>query len=351
MKSQDVLKQLYATLPALTDKFSGDVGILSVSANGSNVVTVETSAPHALQNGSYVNIRDVFYPTPVESASRLLDKLFITTLEDHDFTLKYQGSAELLGSNEPEFVGEFSVLDVPNRRQIICEIEDSGAVDATGSVVLIEKTGFKKNQLNGFKHITLIDETHFSFVIDAALTFSYSGGVVTTGYRMATAIDLESIIKMYTAEQLDDFWLFVVVGDVVASKDRRNNSDAVYVSNNPAGYRQESVHNLSIYVLATTSTSLSAGSVRDDMEDIAKALMKSVCGFKVDNGTSSRDYYSMVFESHRTAFYNDAIYAHVFNYQSVGQITEQDIFANDNSVAFRDVFLEMMIVPQDIGDV
>lgn len=348
MKASNILQQLYREIPSLTNYFSDGVDIVNISANNSTTVLVETSTPHELVDQSYVNISGVKYPTEVLSITRFKKILTIVTETPHDFTYGRQKTVEVIGANEANLNGVFDISAIPNRNTIVAQITDAGDFTGTGDMKVLEETGFAQSKINGLKQITLIDETNFSYTVPSALTFSYSGGFVTTSYRMASAIDEETALAMYTAQETEDYWLFVIVGPVVASKDRHNNSDAIYSQNTNAAYKQETVHRLDILVIANASDFLSSMTIRDNMEDIAKALVASLCAYKVDNGFSAGNYYSLVFDSHQTASYNKAVYSHNFSFQSVGQINDMDVFVPKDDVAFRDVDLAMIFYPKNI---
>lgn len=345
MKAYDVLQKLYSTLPQLTNYFSEEVNIVSVVGSGTDIIAIETDQPHLLDNGSWVDISGITYNLPIDTLKRFGKVITIVTLENHDFTLDYQENAVISGANEPEFNGTFKVAAVPNRKTLLLECLDSGAFDGTGSMVIEESTGYQKNILNGIKQVVVVDDTNFTYQVDSDLTFNSTNGIVTVGFRMGFAMTVEDAVDMYTKQNQDDYWLFVKIGSVQASKDRNNNSDAIYVFNQNTGYRQQTIHGLSIYVVATTTESISAMEIVDSMEDVYKSLIKSLCG----NLINDDDYYTLVFDSHRTEFYDRARYCHVFDFQTVEQITNKEVFSPDVSVAFRDVFLDMTIYPKNIG--
>lgn len=349
MKSYDVLQQLYATIPELTDKFSDSIGIASIQAVDSTEIHVITDSDHDLKTGSHVNISGIDYNTPIVSISRSGEAAIVITSEDNDLTEGYQESVVISGASEPQFNGSFKLLSVQNRTTFIVSVEDSGAENSVGGG-LKESTGYNVGLINGVKEITVLSENSFSYEIDSALTFyETNSGLATIGYRMATAIRGDDVLDMYTRQELSDYWLFVVVGAVSASKDRKNNSDAIYVFNAESGYKQETVHTLEIYVVANSSDSVAGRKIRDSMEDVATALIKSLCGKRISNGNSSGDYYSIVFDSHLTAYYDRAVYIHGFNFQSTGQIGDEDINHQTDSVAMRDAFVESDYVTSRIG--
>lgn len=92
MKADDVVRQLFAVMPRLTNLFSDERQITSLTRSGSTVTAV-TATDHELVTGNYVNILDAKAPisissitrdVPVASIERINQTAFVTTNGNHN---------------------------------------------------------------------------------------------------------------------------------------------------------------------------------------------------------------------------------------------------------------------------
>ena len=89
MKASDVIKQLQAVLPTVTDLFSESVGIASLTRLGATV-TATTSAAHELTTGAGVTITGAESPTTISSLTFLDGVATAITATNHDLTEGFQ---------------------------------------------------------------------------------------------------------------------------------------------------------------------------------------------------------------------------------------------------------------------
>lgn len=349
MKASQAIEQLYATLPFLTNEFSEKVTITDITFSGTTA-TVTTESSHGLEVEDTCTILDLYAPLDITSITRVADKLTVVTSSNHDITEGFQESVTLSGSNESEFNGTFGVIGVDSSAEIILSTVDSGATVATGSPILEQKTGFSYNGVVGYKTVTSVANLNtFTYTMQSSLSGSISGsGSVAVGFRITGAVSFESALDMYTANPDDKYWAFVVSGSNTASKDRGNNSDAIYVYNANTGFRQELNQSFSVFVFATASSEVDAYPIKDTMQEIGVSLTKSLVGAKLDNGYGVQDYYGTVFDTHLTHFYNKGMYAHNFIFQTTTQVVNDDIFAESNDVAFNSADIEMNVILADM---
>lgn len=349
MKVADAIKQLYAKLPFLTDKFSQSVDITDIVFSGTTA-TVTTDTAHGLETDDLCTVTNLYAPIAITSINRLDTILTVVTTIEHDLTAGFQETVTLSGSNEAEFNGNFSIASVVDKFTFKLTTADSGALSATGSPILQQVTGNLYNQIAGFRTVTsAVDANTFTFELTSTLNSTIDAtGSVSVGYRITGAVDFESALGCYTANDDNEYWAFVVSNSNIASKDRKNNSDGVYTFNANTGYRQELNQTFTVFVFATASEENDAYLIKDDMQDMAVHLIGSLCGAKFDNGFGAGSYYANVFDTHLTQFYNNGIYAHSFIFQTTTQIVNSDIFEPDTDVAFRNINLNMNVVVENL---
>ena len=91
MKVKDAILQMYKTVPFKTDLFTQSIDIDSVVLS-SNLATVTTKEYHGLDKDDTCTILGLYFPRDIVSITRVLDKLSIETVSNHDFTENYQKS-------------------------------------------------------------------------------------------------------------------------------------------------------------------------------------------------------------------------------------------------------------------
>ncbi len=342
MKVTQAIEQLYAKLPFLSEKFSQSVGIVDIVFSGTEA-TVTTDTAHGLETTDFCTITGLYAPIEIDSLVRDETVITVVTTDPHDLTANFQETVTLSGSNESEFNGEFSIASIVSDSTFQLTTTDSGALEATGSPVLHQETGYLYNQIIGYNQVTsAVDANTFTFALTSSINATISAlGSVAVGYRITGAVSFESALAMYTDNSEDEYWAFVVSNSNIASKDRKNNSDGVYTFNQNTGYKQELNQTFTVFVFATASSHTDAYLIKDDMQDIAVDLIGSLCGAKFNNGLCVGNYYANVFDTHLTQFYDKGIYVHSFIFQTTTQISDGDIFTQSTDVAFRNINFEM----------
>ena len=352
MRASDVVLQLAANLPRFTDLFTDNFDVISASTLvvGSDLeVTLTTSVAHGLSIGQGVNILGAKTPITISSFIRAGTIGTITTLTDQDFTFGEIGgaisgggsvNAEVSGATEAEFNGQFKITGILNRRTIQVEMADSGATVATGSPIL--ENGYSTLQTyNGIKSITAVPTTDsFTYVLvgGAALLDPVGTISVKANARISSTISLESIVDAYTAQGINKLWGFVVLEDVIASKDRRILSDATDNIQRSNYFRQQIIQPLSFYVVFPTAVAEIVGrQSRDLAEEIFKPICQSILFKRFDSLLSVGEYNPLQFLSHGFGFYNDAFYIHQYSFEQVADLFFGDTVGYDDDVAFRDI--------------
>lgn len=349
MKVSQAIEQLYMKLPFLTDKFTRDVGIVQVEFD-EFVVSIKTDTAHGLEVGDTCTILGLYAPLLIDTMTRTNDKILVVTNSAHDLTQGFQTQVTIDGAEEEEFNGIFKLLQVIDKTNFIIETIDSGPTVATGAPILEQTTGSTYGQIVGYRTVTAVsDENTFSFIIQTSITATIESlGSVAIGFRITGAVDFNSALASYTDQPDGEYWAFVVSNANIASKDRKNNSDAILTYNGNTGYRQELNQTFTVFVFATASSHADAYPIKDDMQDMAVALINTLVGAKFDNGLEAENYYGNVFDTHLTQFYDKGIYAHSFIFQTTTQIGNADIFVRNDDVAFREIDLTMNVIVGDL---
>lgn len=342
MKAIDVINQLKAVLPTLTTKFSSQLSLVSITPSGTTA-TATTVDPHNLVTADSVNITDSFAPVAISAITRSGTVATATTATNHDITVNdsqpFHTEATISGANEAEFNGTFPLLSSPNRKTFTFAVDDSGPVSGSGSMLLVDPPS--AFGYNGVHVITVAGSTTFTYTLPATLTEAAIGGTVNAGMRITGGINPDRIREMYTKQSIDDLWAFVSLGDTVASKDRDGRNDAITSVMPGQSLRQQIYQELSVIIYAPTVDDLSGREARDDIESIRPFLFKSLLGVQFDNSVDKPAKYGLSYAGDGAEEYTTAFYAHVFNFQLLEDITNEDTVAEPFSVAFRDIDMTM----------
>jgi len=347
MKAEAVINQLALRLPQYTDKFTTNISVVSLTRSGTTV-TVETAAVHGLTVGKQVNIQGAKTPLTIASLTRSGTVGTLVLDNNHDMTEGENTSVELSGAVEAEFNGTFTLLSVQNRKTITFTMADAGPVTATGTPLLLNGASILQ-QYNGLWAVaTVPDTTHFTYEITDTTLYTPAAGTISARLepRISGAISEERLIAAYTAQPTGNYWAFVVLGDVIASKSRHIESDAVDNLQRGHEYRQQIVQPFTVFVFIPTSAEVSARDARDAAEDLFRPICRALIQKKFDSGLNVGAQNPVVFTDHGFVAYNAAFYVHSYAFQATADITFEDTIGYDDDVAFRDISLTMGV---DVG--
>lgn len=344
MKAEDIVRQLQIRLPLFTDLFTDNASVISLILSGSTV-TATTSAAHGFSINQYVNISGAQTIIKIDTFTRSGTIGTITTLTDHDFTLGPQISqtgvtAESSGANESEFNGSFNVIGVPNRRTIQVQMVDSGATAATGAPQL-DNGESVLNQYNGlFQILSVPTTTTFTYQITNAPLEAAVGTIqARANPRVSGAITIDRAEETYTKQGLDKLWLFVILGDALASKNRQILSDATDNIQRANFFRQQVTELVNLYVFFPATQTIAGRLVGDIARDLLQPITRSILFKRFDTQVFRTGEFGnpLQFLSHGFSNYNSAFYVHEYVFEQVFELNFEDSVGFDEDVAFRDV--------------
>ena len=347
MKAIDIVLALQARMPVLTNDFTESVGLSSVTVSGTTV-TVTTSAVHNLITGDTTNILNVLAPVTIASIDRVATVATIVTGEDHDFTLSDREKGKdvdkqviISGATEAEFNGSFKLLNVLNRRKIEVEVADAGPITATGSPI-IENGIASQFGYDGFYVVTVISPTVFTYELSKILTID---GIVDASskavieFRIARVASLDRAVLAYTKKGLNEDFLFVAVGDVVANKNKDTQTDATYTNVGGDFYQQNLNQQCAVYLAQNATDGVAAGRQRDKAEETAPLIFKSILLQEFDTGFTVSERSKLTFVSHgfiETGL-KPPVNMHEYIFEQNAELYIDDTIGADDNVAFRDI--------------
>ena len=353
MKAEDVIKALIARLPNLTDKFCDIEAIDTITSTGL-VATATVAAGHGRVDNELVTITGALSPITVVSVDRSGAFATVVTATNHDLTFSDREIARgnvqevtLSGANEAEFNGTFELSSVIDRLTFVINITDSGAITATGTI-LVTGASSAFAAYNGSFNIVVLDANQFTYPILATIPNDATGAPrLHNGHRITGAVTIERFLDAYTKHIKDKWWCVVVLGDVIASKGRQNTSDSTDQFVDGEHYQQAITQPFGVYLIAPTSHTIAARPQRDEMEDVVPYVLQSVLLAKFPSGFSALKLYRATFTAHGFFLYTGPLYIHEITFEQNADLLFVDSVGDDLHVAFRDIELTMST---DLGD-
>jgi hypothetical protein len=345
MKAETIINQLAIRLPKFTDKFTTDISITGLARVGTTV-TATTAAIHNLAINKQVNIVGAKTPLAISSLTRVGTVGTLVTTNNHDLTENYIiTTVDINGATEAEFNGTFNILNIPNRKTITFTMADAGPTTATGSPLLLNGSSYLQ-QYNGLHQVTSVPTTTtFTYeVADSTLFTPPQGTIIArTNPRISGAISVERVIDAYTKQVADDWWLFAILDDVIASKNRNIDTDAVDNQQRGNEFRQQIVQPFTLMAVTPANNEIAARAARDTAEELFRPICQSILFSKMDSELYVGAQNPIQFVDHGFLAYNTAFYAHGFNFQATADITFDDTIGFDDDVAFRDIELQQFL--------
>jgi len=341
LRASDIVTQLAIYLPTLVDDFTTQLSISSID-RVSTTATVTTAEPHSLSVGQQINITGAQTPIVISSINRVGIVATLVTSQDHDITENAGFNVQIEGANEAEFNGSFELISVPNRRTLTFKVDDSGALSATGSPLLLNGSNVF-NTYNGLRQVTATPTANtFQYEVTSDTLYSPPRGsiVAKTNPRISASVDFDRTLESYTAQPPNDAWLFVVLGDAIASKSRNIDIDATDNIQSSNYFNQRLVQNVSLYVFLPTTNQIAGRQARDRCEELLKPICNSVLSVRFPSlveGTNN----PLMITGHGLQAYNTAFYVHQYAFEATLQLGQSDIFVPSDDVAFRDIDVTM----------
>lgn len=345
MRASDIVNQIAGVLPRLVDDFTNNLAVASLTRAGTTV-TATTAEAHSLTVGKQVNIVGALTPLTCAITRNGIVGTLVTDA-DHDLTENAGFNVQTAGAAEAEFNGTFELLKVPDRRTVTFLMDDAGPVVATGSPVLLNGAS-PLQQYNGLQEVTAVpSSTQFDYEIaDATLPTPAQGTILAkTQPRVTAAVDIGGIKRAYTKQDVDDAWLFVVLGDAVANKSRHVDIDSTDNIQPGNYFNQKLIQVVQIYVILPASAEIAGRSARDRCQELLSPICQSILTAKFPSLVENTNNPLMI-TGHGLEDYTTAYYMHQYAFEATEQMGESDIYKPTDDVAFRDIDLTMGL---DVG--
>lgn len=344
MRSKDIINQLTGKLTSLVDDFTSNISALSLSRAGTTV-TVQTDGSHDLAVNDVVNIVGAKTPITILSIDRVGIVATLVTSTAHDITksLGFE-NVEIEGANETEFNGTFKLLEVPNRMSIKFEVDDSGPTSATGSPLLINGENIFRTY-NGLQKVITVQTTSFKYTISDNTLFTPPRGtiIVKKSPRISASVNYDRAVESYTKQDDGNMWLFVVMGDGTAQKNRNITIDSTDNIQTSQFFNQRINQIFDLYVFIHTTNEIAARQARDRAEELLLPICQSILLTKIDTLLTNKFQNPIQFNNHGFNQYTNVFYVHRYTFESTLQMSFEDTAGVEADVAFRDIDLSTFL--------
>jgi len=348
VRALDVVSRLASVLPTKTPYFTRTVPVSALTGSGT-VMTAVCGEKHNLDPGDVVVILGAVVPISITSLVRVGTVGTLVLASKHDLTPAVATTVTISGATEADFNGTFEITNIIDNLTIQFTMPDSGAVTATGSPVL-EGAESALRQFNGaYAVLETPTESTFTFAHALAATLPTPIGTITARVkpRISATATPDRIIQVYTEQETNDLWAFVVLGDVVSSKSRAIKSDGVDRLQSNNYYRQQIIQPFTLYVLMPTAGSVAGRPARDLAEDLFQPICQSLLFKAFDSRLYSGAESNLVFDSHGTSSYDTSVYVHAYNFEQTVDLNFEDTVGPDLDVAFE--CIDLTLTPEVDG--
>lgn len=342
-----IVSHIRTYLPTLTDRFTDEI-TASGTASG-NTVTV-TAAGHNLTAGIGVVVISALYNNRITAVTLDPDgTALLTTDADHDLTAPRRPDDDTLltlaGLPSP-WSGQHAIVAVPSARTFrIATPAGETVAPSIANAALVESRSFG---LTGRQTVASSPDAD-TFTIDVPADRPPVPDGLITGLRIATGVRVLGAAtaaraeQMYTQMASSKPFMFVIMGDVTASKDPLITNDAVSGNTPQDTRKQVHVQNFSTLCYFPTAESDASGfsATQFAYGQLFGHLLKVLYGVDLNNGTSAVPYTAVSNGHGPMGAFNTAYYAHAYDWQISSVILYDRGFGLTPDVAFRSIGLTL----------
>ncbi len=343
MKTEDIILTIQSQLPVLSPYFSTNLSIDSITLSGTTA-TVTTASAHNLVVSDITTIANVLTPVEIASFTETVADIEFITSSEHDLTLNpgaiRDQNQQIRITGSAGFDQVYRLKSTVNRETFVVYRDALPALPA--ETFYLQEQSIRG--YNGLKSVTsVLSPTTFTFEVNFILPEPnfLEGSILATGQRISGAINYVTADDSYTEQSLDNLWLFVVLSDNSANKDRFNLNDADTTQGRQGDYNQKIISGFNVYIFVPNKgdilTKTNGRAARDIIEDIRVPLFRSLIGIDLGSDLSCPGQNVLTYSGDGFFDYNGARYVHEFRFQQVNEITQQDTAIESFSRAFRDI--------------
>lgn len=342
LSPNEIIFHLQKFLPSVTDLFSETIAGTAVSAG--NTVTV-SSVGHGLSVGSkFVIGGGTFSNSLISVVDNNDGTVRFETDQEHDLTEPKQFAdtkqLRLDGIGAP-WDGLHDIISIPNRKFFEIAFPDGVTVlpDITNGLLIEDRSA----GIIGEQEVDSVPDVD-TFTFNAVNVPLFPTGVINDlsiikTIRIYGAADFKRATETYNKNKSGDLELYVIMGDMVVSKDRNTSNDAIAAYTAQNFLKQTNLHNFSTIVFIPTKDDIAGNAaVQLAYSEVYTSLLKVLYGFQFESDECDAALtYVTVSAGHGAGEYNTVYYVHVYDWQRPDVTSFEQGFDLQQDVAFRDI--------------
>lgn len=347
MKLKPLIQLFQRTLPKHTDFFSDTINVSSGSITNGLVTMITTNA-HKFSTNNYVVINNAYAAISISSFVVLNGIATCKTNSDNgiNMAMNYKDNTgnlevDLIGFDDASFNGTFKLLSVPNKQcfTIKTTIAD-GTYISDGSIIR-----YSGELISGLRQITVVDVNTFTYQLTntSITSLVYGTPKVYGDTRISGANDIVRANKSYSKQLQGKYWIYITYGSSTASKDRNVLNDSVSMFGGDDDFRIRDIQDFDVNIFVPISNDLTGLTARDNIEDIKKAIFKTILRFPQLKEFSNDDNFVYTYVNDFEVIANDAYIIHGFKFSTSYDITFDDTSQEDTYTPFRSIDISLNI--------
>lgn len=316
MKAIQIVNRLKEILPKYTDDFSTITNVSSLARSGTTI-TCTTATAHNMETGNYATIKGAKEPIALSGITFADGVATATALTDHKLSdpslfspANLPVRIEIAGASG--YNGTWELISVPTKLTFTFKVSGSPSTVSGGYLLLADFDGY-----NGYKQITKVDATTFTYNTNATMQSPAQGTIkATTATRIDYSATPTRIQDFYSANAsgIYENWLYVVMGQEQAYKDDTIVGDSSSAKMRNEDYWAPTQQAFSLFVIIPSKSSILGGDISDIARSYKKPILKALANYNFTSDLIEEYMQPCQYVSNESDDYIDATYTHRFDF-------------------------------------
>lgn len=343
MKASEIVNHLQKWLPQQTNRFTRNFPV-TIDRAGDLVTVTSATQGHQLQVGDAVAFAGAYTPINIISIDRVGTVATVKTASRHNFTTGDRQTSSVVtisGANEDEFNGTFPFLACLTPTKFTMQVEDDGPTEVSGDPILLNGEPYLRTYNRTFRVGSVLSPVAFTLTDSRDLVAPVGSIECRAKPQITGAVDYNSAIEAYTAQETPGLWAFVCLDDEISSVSRFLSNDAIEVFNSSNDLQQRMIQSFSIYVIADTSGEIAGRPSTDEMQDLKLFLSRCLIGKRFDSDWNQPAESGVVWDSMGVQGYYQSHMTYRFSFQQMNVVCRGSSFKAMEDYALREINLDI----------
>lgn len=350
MKGSDIVKHISKELPKYTTRFTTQIPVASITSNN-GVATATMSTPHGLTTGNEVSIIGATTSLDITSITRQGNIVKVITASNHylpyidntanSINNRFKNFITIQGATPNEYNGTWEVYTSLTETEFTFKIKTTPTSPATiNGVVLFNDY----DNFNGYKKITVIDSTTFTYPLVSNIDFQVVGNIFINVTNVANSL---SQINIERSHQTPNNFLYVVVSSgEYTDNDGVPTSDITATKETAEDYQMFYQKRLQLYAVlpyAQEKQNILQGDLADEIHNvITPAIQKTLARFVVPSPFQNRNYagFTLVSDELIEGLFDGSYSLYVWEFATKIKIQNDDVYSYTAEAPLREIFID-----------